>query len=514
VAFVLLSGSGTAGPATGAARIVPADALAYVNISLDRHRPAFRQALSVAGRFPDFPLASGAILTRLDAILSGGNGSVEFATQIRPWLGNEAALALLDTATSTAGSLLVLAVTDRDRARDFLRRSGAVAHGAYRGASLLAYSGGAEVAFVRGFLVLGQDASVRAALDVAASARRSLASSSVYQRATTSEPDGRVADAYASLAGVRRLLAAQGGFVGAIGDLLYQPALQGVAVSVSPTAAGARVWIHSVLDPTLARLSPPSTTPFTPSLQTVMPSGAPMMLDVAGLDRLAPHVLNAGASAGLAGGLGPLLSRLGTALRAEGVDVSDLVSIFDAETAVAIVPSGRTPDLLIVARTNDQRRIAAELAQLEVPLAQLFKAPGTNFGSGKQALFNDRQVGGLTAHQLALANGFELDYAVANGLVMISTSLQGIAAMAGRAHALDRDPGFSFVLGHRPDPVTAMVFLNLARLVALGQQTGLAQSSRVRLLQGDLDRVQAVGLTSTRAPGQSTAELAIRVLGG
>jgi hypothetical protein len=245
-----------------------------------------------------------------------------------------------------------------------------------------------------------------------------------------------------------------------------------------------------------------------------MPSGAIMMLDVAGLNRLAPHVLNAGASAGVAGGLGPLLSRLGGALRAEGVNVADLTSIFDSETAVAIVPNGRTPALLIVARTRNQSRIATELAQLQVPLAQLFKAPGANFGSGKQPLFNDRQVGSITAHQLALANGFELDYAVAHGLVMISTSLHGIAAIAQRTHSLAQDPGFDFVLGARPRTMTSMVFLNLAQLLALGQQAGLTKSASFQTFAGDLNKVQAVGLTSTRAPGDSTAQVTVRVLGG
>lgn len=46
--------SGAGAPATGAASIVPADALAYVNVSLDRGRPSVRRALAIAGRFGDF----------------------------------------------------------------------------------------------------------------------------------------------------------------------------------------------------------------------------------------------------------------------------------------------------------------------------------------------------------------------------------------------------------------------------------------------------------------------------
>lgn len=512
IAVVLaLAGSGTPGPATGAAAIVPSDALAYVNVSLDGSRSPVRQALAVTGRFPDDPLATGAVLTRLDAILSGGRPSVDFSTEVKPWLGNEAGVALLNTPTATAGSLIVLAVSDRARAQSFLRRSGARPHGSYRGTALETYPTGAEFAFVHGFLVLGQDASVRSAIDVAGQATPSLSSSAVYRKAAASEPSGRVLDAYVSTAGVRRLLSPQGGLVGAVGNLLYQPALQGVAFAVSPTAGGARIQIHSVLDPSLEKLSPPATGAFTPTLQSVIPTGSLMMLDVTGLDRLAPRVLSAGASAGVAGGVGPLLSRLGGALRSEGVNVSDIVSIFRHETAVAIGPSARTPTLVIVARTPDQNKTAAELASLEVPLAQLFKAPGTNFGSGKETLFNDRQVGGTTAHQLALANGLQLDYAVTHGLVIISTGLQGIAAVVQRTHALGSDPAFQAVLGSRPAAVTSLVYLDIARLLSLGEQTGLANSARFRMFQGDLDRVQAVGLTSTHGPDESTSQLTVRV---
>jgi hypothetical protein len=505
--LVLAGGDANPPPATGAAAIVPADALAYVNVSLDRGRPAVSSALRLAQRFPDYPLASAAVASRLATVAAGGGRSVDFASQVKPWLGSEAAMALLNTPTATAGSLIVLAVRDQSRARAFARGSGAVAHGSYRGTPLLVYPTGTELAFVRGFLVLGQDASVRSALDVAAGASPSLGSAAVYRRAAATLPADRVLDAYASLAGVRRVLAPQGGIVGALGDLLYQPALQGLTVAVSPTPAGARIQVRSALDSTLTQLSGPATSPFAPTLQSVMPTGSILMFDVTGLDRVAPRVLNAGSSAGVAGGIGPLLSRLGAALSAEGVNVKELVSIFHAETAVAIVPHAQSPALVVVARTNQPSRIAAELAQLQIPLAQLFKSGN----AGKVALFNDRPVAGITAHQLSLANGLEFDYAVSRGLVIISTSLQGIAAVAARQHTLARDPAFQAVLGDRAKLLTSVVFVDLVRLLGLGEQTGLTSSARFRALRPDLDKIKAIGVASTRAPGVSSTQLTVRV---
>ena len=509
LAAVLLTGGSTGGPATGAATVVPGDALAYVNLSLDRGRPSVRQALDVARRFPDFPLAYAAVLARLTAILGGGGKTVDFSSQVSPWLGHEAALALLDTTSSTAGSLIVLDVTHAAAAQRFLRAQGAAPAGDYRGIALLAYPGASEFALISHYLLIGQDASVRAAIDVAKGGAQALSATPSYQRASAGEPAGRVLDAYASVAGVRRLLAAQGGAIGALGDLLYQPALEGVAISLSPTAAGLQVQIHSALDPTLQRLSAAAAPPFHPTLQNVMPAGSLLMLDVNGLDRVAGHVLTAGATAGIGGGIGPLLSRLGAALGSEGVSVGSVTSLFSHETAVAVVPHGQSPTLVVVARTANAAHARELLAQLEIPLAQLFTPPSS--GPGKVPEFNERPIDGITDHQLSLSNGLELDYAVFNGLIVISTSIDGVAAVAAKSAPLAADPGFKFALPSPGQSVTSLVYSDFARLLALGRQSGLTSSATLSKLAPDLAKISSIGLSSTRSAGQSTAQLSIRI---
>ena len=359
--------------------------------------------------------------------------------------------------------------------------------------------------------MIGQDAGVRAAIDVAAGATPSLARSAVYRRTVAGEGGGSVLDAYASAAGVRRVLADQSGILGAVGSLLSQPALQGVAIALTPTQKGAAIRIHSTLDPGLVKLGSGGAAPtaFTPSLPALMPATSSLLLDVADLDKVAPQVLNAGSAAGLAGGIGPLLTRLGSALRSEGVNVSDLVSIFHREAALAIVGGGRSPTLVIVARTPDQSRTQRELAALEAPLAQLFSAPGEKQSS--VPVFNDRQVAGVTAHQLQLATGFQLDYAVFRGLVVISTGLEGIQDVAQQTRPLSRDPAFTGVLGSGARRVTSLVFANLATLVGASQQTGLTAGSLSARLMPDLQRITGVGLTSTRGAADSTTQVTVAV---
>src|SRR5436305_471005 len=135
IVAVALGGGDT--PATGAAELVPGNALIYVHLSTDASRQAVRQALAVSRRLPDSPLLLAAVTNRLGTLLSGSsNALVDFPTQVRPWLGKEAAFAVLDSTTASAGSLIVLDVRNRSRARDFLASQAAQPDGRFRGFAL------------------------------------------------------------------------------------------------------------------------------------------------------------------------------------------------------------------------------------------------------------------------------------------------------------------------------------------------------------------------------------------
>src|SRR5204863_8563928 len=117
------------------------------------------------------------------------------------------------------------------------------------------------------------------------------------------------------------LLAPQGGMIGAVGALLYQPSELGSTVSVSATGVGTRLYVHTAL----AR-GPGGHRgrEFTPTLASALPTWSLLALDVPGLDNVAPPVLGAAADAGIAGQLGPLLRHLGAALGSEGVNVHSI----------------------------------------------------------------------------------------------------------------------------------------------------------------------------------------------
>lgn len=511
IVLALSLSSSTVPPATGAASLVPADALLYLHFSTDQGRPAVRRALTLAGRFPDSPLLAGALTGRLDAILSGSSGAtVDFSTQVRPWLGKEAALAVLDTASSTAGSLIVLDVRDRRRVRAFLAGVGATRAGTYRGVTLYQQPSGTVLAMIRHYLALGQAASVQAAIDVAEGKARSLAGSRVYRSVAGSEPADRFLDAYASAAGTRRALLPRGGLIGALAALIDRPGLRGTAISLSAQPHTLSVIVHSSLDPRLSGAGH-ARAQFAPTLAGVLPAGSTMLLDVKRLATAAPGLLATGDRLGIAEKIGPLLARLGGALRAEGVDMHQVLSIFSGETAIALAPggAGHGPAPVVITRTPDEPAARALLAGLEVPLTQLFAPPGS--GPGQAPVLSDVPVPGATVHQLALAPGFELDYAVSRHLVVVSTSLAGIAGVFAHRRALGDAARYQTALENTPDQVTSLLFFDFNQLLRLGEQTGLISSARLATLWPDLLKIRTIGLTSTRGESDTTTELRLQI---
>jgi hypothetical protein len=124
VAVLIIALAARSSAPQGAAQVVPADALGFVDLSLGANGAGLSRGLGLAEHFPDFGRLSGSVEGRIGAVLSGGRG-VDLATQVLPWAGHEAALALLNTTTATAGSPIILEVRHAVQARAFIEGEGA-----------------------------------------------------------------------------------------------------------------------------------------------------------------------------------------------------------------------------------------------------------------------------------------------------------------------------------------------------------------------------------------------------
>jgi hypothetical protein len=508
VLVLVLAGGSESPPANDAAKLVPADALVYLNLSTDPDRDGVKRALHVAGRLPSFGRVGDTLARRLGTRA----GPVDFNRQIRPWLGNEAALAVLPSTAGASQSELVLDVRDRSKAQKYLTQTaGAASKAKYRGVEILRY-GTVATAFVSGDLVIAPEPVVRGAIDRAGGRAPGLDENPIFRRAYRGLPDGRAFDAFVSRDGVRRLLAPQGGALGLAATLVDQPALAGVAGALSASGSQAKLTVNTVLDPALAKASPPGLSPFSPQLVGSVPKGALAYLGIAGLDRAAGRLLGlAGASGVNAAGVAQLAQRARASLaKSTGVDLDrDVISLLRKETALFVLPGFPTPTLAVIAQTPDEKRTREALAKLQLPLAKLFAPPAV--GAGQAPTFQDRDVGGVDAFQLRLAPTIEIDYAVFDGKLVLATSLEAIRRVKQHDSSLEDDPAFKSVLSGRPSTVTSLVFLDFGQLLALGERTGLGQDPAYLAVRDDLQRLRAVGVATTAKTNETTAEITISV---
>ncbi|HET9719714.1 MAG TPA: DUF3352 domain-containing protein [Solirubrobacteraceae bacterium] len=501
-----LSGAAAAPPDTGAARLVPSDALGYLNVSLDRGRPGVSQTLSAANRLPGFALARAVAEARLGAL--SGSGS-DFAHATRAWLGDEAALAVLPAggggAGSRADSLVLLAARRPAAARRYLASLPSRRAVYMGGVAARELSGGAYVALLGRYVVAGQLASVRQAVDVAHGAP-SLASDPAFRRASAGDPAGRALDVYAPAGGLSALLGGRGGLLGALGTLLAQPGLVSAGASLSPAPGGLRIRIHSVFSDAAGRTAGGS---FDPSVLRRLPAGVAFALDTQGLPAAAPRLLSAAASVGVGGAIGPLLSRLGRALRAEGYDLAPLLALFAGQTAVAVTDTGGHPGLLVLTRTSDPAAARIVLADVAPPLASLFR--NSSSGPGVAPLFNGLQTHGMVIHQLQLGAGLQVNYTVYHHLVGVSTTVSGLTSLARGAGTLGASAPYLTAFGPGGAAAGSLVFLDLRVLIRLGEQAGLLQGPGFARLAPDLDRISVIGLRARGDKSESTSELYFKI---
>jgi hypothetical protein len=508
VVLVLRSCGGDSPPAAGAAKLVPARVLAWLHVSTDRDRDGVQRALDLARRFPSY----GRVQDRLLARLASGARPVRYDRDLAPWLGGEVGLALLDTTGQTAGTLIVAAVADRGKADAYLRRAGRSSTATYRGVTIRRF-GSVASTITGGYLLIGQESVLRGVIDSAHGRGKTLAADPTYRRAMRGLPAGRAADAYLTPGGVRRLLEPRGGALGVAGVLLDQPTLAGAGVALTAQSGSARVTVHSIRDPRLARARGATFGAFAPALTGAVPKNAMAYVGISGLDKAARRILSISAATGAAGAR--IQRLLGTRARdfsrRTGVNVErDVLPLFRGELALWLASSVPSPYLTLIARTNDEARTRAALGKLQAPLVHVFLPQTAQ--PGQAPTFTERDIGGgVQAFSLDLAPGVQINYAVFAGKLVISTNLEGVRAVKRAKGSLTDNGSYEATLGSRPKRVTSLVFLDFSQLLGLGERTGLNASRSYLAARSDLRRIRALGASTSGGGTESTTELRLQI---
>lgn len=480
---------GDAKIAGDAARLVPPDAFVYVHLSTDSDRDGTQRALELVRRFDAWPRLRDGILRRLSV-----RGE---ARDIEPWLGDEVALALTSGTGETAGSLILLDVDDRVKAQAFVDRAGANTGPAseHRGVRIQRY-GSVVAAFVGDTLALGQPETVRAAIDLDKDRRPSLATAPQYRQALDGLPEDRVADAYATADGLRRLLIPAGGVLGTAGVLLDRPGLQATAVALREGEPGARLQVHSLA-------SPPANSqafrPFTPELPGEVPKSALGYVGVKGIDRAGGRLFQAAGTTALAGLATAARQALGGAQAAQAQ--RELLATLRNEAAVVVLPGIPAPTVGLIARAADEAATRAALQRLARVAPRALR--GAKVGT--------QTIAGERATVLRTGSGLRLVAAVFDGKLVVGTGPEAIARAKDPDGGLAGTDAFGEVVGGLGSDVSSVVFLDFSQLLKLGEQTGLNDSRAYLAVKSDLNRVRAVGARSSGREGDTTAEILLSI---
>jgi len=465
------------GPGGEAAELVPASALAFVRLSTDPNDAAAQRLLRIAPRIPGYPSLRDAALSAV----SPAPGAFDPRRDVRPWLGDEAAVALVDVGGGRFASLVLAQVRSQPRAEALLQRvAGSGAGVRYRGTVLRRFGANAAV-FSNGFLIAGPEAAVRRSVDVAQGEAPSLAEAPNFEAAL--EDERQPVQGYLSPRGLRGYVRAQGGVAGAVASIIDTPKLEGVGAALGADLR--RLTVHG-------RVLGAAGPAVRPRLLDDVPAGAVAML-------AGPSFAAAVQAAQRAGGAAALDTVRTTLQAASSLDLErDLLGRLQGEYTAWIEPGPAAPVVTLAARTSDAAGMREVLARLQDPLARALAG-----GQGAPPSFQAVTLAGADAFTLDVADGFAPTYAVTGDTVVVSTSPAGLEHARARTPRLRAARGFRAAVPRIPPKIESLGFVDVRQLLVLGEQTGLTADV--------LRPVRAAAAVIEREKDDTTAELSFEI---
>ena len=473
-----------------AATIAPANSAFYINVYL---QPSSGQQMNLSGligRLPGFA-DEASLDEKVDQIvqnLLSGSG-IDYRTQVKPWLGNQVAIAGRPGATdpTQAQSVVIAEVKDPEAARASVAElvaggADAFAVESYGGVELQVGES-ATYAFVGDMLVIGTTSDeVHAVIDANGDAE-SLADRADFRRAMDALPADHLASAFVDVAALTE----------ATGVDEQVPDVSTASAVLVAEPDGLRLSGSAPLtasDDASAEPAPAGAEPST--LAGWMPSGTIAEVVLFGVRET---LEDAEAAAGSAPGGEEITSTLDTLRQVAafglGIDIdNDLLPLLDREVGLAITGlDGALPSGTLLLRPDDPEAAEAALGRVAERLSAIGGAS------------DETEVDGTTITTLSVPDVGELSYAVVDGTVILGLGADDIGAAieaheSGASLATSEEYQRTFeVAGTRAG---AEAYVDVGAVVALlGDGFELPDDARDILLQ-----VGSFGLTAPSRPDQ------------
>jgi hypothetical protein len=234
------------------------------------------------------------------------------------------------------------------------------------------------------------------------------------------------------------------------------------------------------------------------SLLAKSPAQPALFLGLAGAECVIRDLMASPTSA-----IGKAISGFATEAGRSGVNVDrDLLPLLGGDSALSITPG---PTITLDAGEVPSQAALSVLGRLQPVLVDMLRPEQ----SGGTADFAAQSVNGVTALTATLTPALQLSYAAVAGDLVVSTALSGIADAVKGRH-LDQSSDFKLVLGDRPKSPSAVVFLDLEKLLALADQAGLGSNPTYAAVRDDLQKIGAAGAYLSREGDDIDAELRLK----
>lgn len=481
-----------------AVTLVPANALLYAHLEVHRDSSQWGDARRIIDKLPSLLQLSNEAL----GDLASGRTAQQLDAQLRPWLGDEAALALLPNG-QRANSLILLKVGDLQRAKSFLAGAGSSKISLYRNTQVREYKTLAA-AFVGDFLAIGRIENVRAALD--ARTGRALAGEAVFRDARKGiDVGGSLLFAYAPGDGVRRLLQQQKGIVGRLGDALARPALRATAAGVRFEGNGVRVSLANVEYPKLPGAN--AAPSFAPQLPRSVPANAIAYYGVQGVGQLFERLQ--ALSGGRTSELTRAVDRLRSQLRPSGVQalVRALGPLNQREAALIVTPPDDAPVASLVVGDTTRSEGGDVLIALQPLLSRVVQATA----GGTASTLVPGSEAGVDTLTLRINPELSLTYASLGDRIVVSTDPAGVRQIATAEKTILSEGAFAPGMRGLLKKATSVVFLDLHRLSSLIERAGFGTTPEYRTIKPELARIGAMSVITQSNGSSQTAQAFIEV---
>lgn len=493
-----------------AVALVPGDSAAYLHVDADPDTQQYEQAAALAERLPT-------VTEQVIARLPGPRGgSIDYRRDVAPWLGGEAALALVPAGGGDPEPTVLLEVGDQRGANRFVERLTGrdPKTESYREVEL-SLDGELAVTSVGGFAIAGPETSVKRVIDVEAGGGRSLEDSEPAQQVSDALPEPRLADLYLSEESAGELLAPRGPLA-SFEVFVNAKATVGAGAALVAKDDALELHVHSLLDPERAQNAPgffgafPS---FEPALAGEVSESALAYLALGDpADSVEGLLAQATAEApAIAAGF----KDIGEQLRKGGeVNLEDeVLPLLTSQAAVSVEPrrgSGVGPGVpfvsLIVADVDGEEAKRA-LARLQAPIAKALD-PGRSL---QGPIFREQVLDGVPVRSLRISPSVDLSYAVVDGKLVVSTDPLGVTQVSSGESTLEGSDGFRAATEGFPDEVSALVYLNLGGLLGLAEQAGLGADPGYARFSQEFRRLEGLGVAVERGDEEIDSEIRLTV---